>query len=452
LPTKNLKILAVALVVCVLCYGNAVRYRTTRDLGLAMNIIEQAYVDPADPQQLYQAAMSGMMKSLDPNSGYIAAERLPSFQSIFEQQFGGLGVSLDGPPRRPQYTVMTTLFNSPAFKAGLRPGDILLAVDGEEVSQWTMDKVSEKLRGREGTPVSLRIERLGESIDKSIIRGRIEVESVIGDRRRADGSWEYLMQADPRIAYVRVELFGEKTASELQRAIQSCQPQPQAIIIDLRDNSGGLLLSATQICDMFLEDGQIVTTRGRNQRIDEEIHAQKGAVVADSVPIAIIVNENSASASEVVAACLKDRQRGFVVGMRSFGKGSVQNVIPLEGGRAAMRLTTAYYYPPSGRRIHRRESKGDSDSWGVDPSEDCQIDLNEDELAATIERFRMRSDPLSNGSIPSPAHIGKEATIHEEAELPPPHENQIDNQIDASLPRDAQLYLAFRKLQEQLGP
>lgn len=417
------------------------RYRTTRDLGLAMNIIEQAYVDPADPQRLYQAAMSGMMKSLDPHSGYIAAEHLPSFQSIFEQQFGGLGVSLDGPPRRPQYTVMTTLFNSPAFRAGLRPGDILLAVDGEDVSQWPMDKVSEKLRGREGTPVTLRIESGGTSIDKSITRERIEVESVIGDRRRADGSWEYLMQADPRIAYMRIELFGERTAAELQRAIESCQPPPQAIIIDLRDNSGGLLLSATQICDMFLEDGQIVTTRGRNQRIDEEIHARKGAVVADSVPIAIIVNENSASASEVVAACIKDRQRGIVVGMRSFGKGSVQNVIPLEGGRAAMRLTTAYYYPPSGRRIHRREAKGDSESWGVDPSEDCQIDLNEDELVATIERFRLRSDPLRNGELPNPTPIGKEA------EMALPRESQPD----ASLPGDAQLHLAFRKLQEQLG-
>ena len=158
-----------------------------------------------------------------------------------------------------------------------------------------------------------------------------------------------------------------------------------------------------------------------------------GTVVPNSVPIAVIVNENSASSSEIVAACLKDRHRCFVVGVRSFGKGSVQNVIPLEGGRAALRLTTAYYYPPSGHRIHRRENQP-TDAWGVDPSEGCVIDLTEEELAKTIARFRQRSDPSANGMIPQSTEI-----------------EPSSDSLDPSLNDDGQLLLAVRKLQEAIS-
>ncbi|MEI8211873.1 MAG: S41 family peptidase [Planctomycetota bacterium] len=446
MPFKNLRSLFLFAFICLLCYGNAVRYRMTRDLGLAMSIIDQEYVEPADSKRLYEAAMAGMMRSLDPHSSYIAAQKLPSFQSVFEQQFGGLGVSLDGPPRRPQLTVMTTLFNSPAFKAGLRPGDIIARVDGEDVMTWPVEKVSDILRGKEGTSVQLKIDRQGELFEKTIVRGRIDVESVIGDRRRGDGSWEFLMQADPRVAYLRIELFGEKTAAELQKAIESCDPPPEALIIDLRDNSGGLLIAATQICDMFLDDGQIVTTRGRNDRVDEEVKAKIGTIVPNNVPIAILINEHSASASEVVAACLKDRKRAIVVGKRSFGKGSVQNVIPLEGGRAAMRLTTAYYYPPSGRRIHRRDLTSEEGSWGVDPTEDCEIGLTAEQLTAAVQRFRSRSDPISNGMIPAQAPADESTQTSDKKDGGAIREANPD----ASLPEDAQLWLALQRLQEKL--
>lgn len=398
-----------------------------------MDIIEQVYVEPADPKELYRSAMNGMMKSLDPHSSYIAADSLQSFQSYFEQQFGGLGVSLDGPPRRPHLTVVTTLFNSPAFRAGLLPGDVITRIDNEEVRHSMIEQVSSKLRGKEGTSVTLEIDRAGSLFSKTIIREKIDVESVIGDRRRGDGTWEYRMQYDPRIAYFRIELFGEKTAKELQNAIESCKDSAQAIVIDLRDNSGGLLLAATDICDMFLDDGQIVTTRGRDQKIDEEIDASIGTVLPNSVPIAVIINENSASASEIVAACLKDRNRCLVVGVRSFGKGSVQNVIPLEGGKAAMRLTTAYYYPPSGHRIHRRENQPE-DAWGVDPSDGCEIELTDEELAKTIARFRERSDPMANGMMPSSNLVAS-----------------TGESLDPSLKDDSQLLLAVRKLQESIS-
>jgi carboxyl-terminal processing protease len=430
---KNLRILSISIIACLICYANAIRFRSTRDLALAMDIIGQAYVEPADPKDLYRSAMNGMMKSLDPHSSYIAADSLQSFQSYFEQQFGGLGVSLDGPPSRPYLTVVTTLFNSPAFRAGLLPGDVITKIDDEEVRHSMVEQVSKKLRGKEGTSVTLEIERAGSLFSKTIVREKIDVESVIGDRRRGDGTWDYTMQYDPRIAYFRIELFGERTATELQKAIESCKDTARGLVIDLRDNSGGLLLAATDICDMFLNDGQIVTTRGRDQKIDEEIDANVGTVVPNSVPIAVIVNENSASSSEIVAACLKDRNRCLVVGVRSFGKGSVQNVIPLEGGRAALRLTTAYYYPPSGHRIHRRENQP-TDAWGVDPSEGCVIDLTEEELAKTIARFRQRSDPSANGMIPQSTEI-----------------KPASDSLDPSLNDDGQLLLAVRKLQEAIS-
>lgn len=447
MPHKNLKVLAIVVLVCLLCFGNAVRYRVTRDIGLAMAIIDSAHVEPTDSQKLYEAAMTGMMKSLDPHSSYIAAQRLPTFQSVFEQHFGGLGVSLDGPPRRPRLTVLTTLFNSPAFKAGLRPGDVIASVDGQAVDGWTVDKVSDKLRGKVGTSVTLTIDRDGDSFEKTILRARIDVESVVGDRRRDDGSWDFLMQADPRIAYFRIEIFGEKTAAELQKAIQSCMPQPRAIILDLRDNNGGLLTAATQICDMFLDDGLIVRTQGRNRSHDEEVLAQKGTLVPDAVPIAILLNEQSASASEVVAACLKDRGRAFIVGNRSFGKGSVQNVIPIEGGRAALRLTTAYYYPPSGRRINRHTSPDGEETWGVDPDDGCQIDLTDEQLTKAIERFRQRSSP----PIPSPSPA---QTTSEESPSETPSITDGAPQVlvaaDPLLGFDKQLSLAIEKLQDRL--
>lgn len=366
-----------------------------------MSIVDQVYVEPTNTSQLYQAAMSGMLRSLDANSGYIGQEQLQSFQSIFEQEFDGLGVSLDGPPRRPSLTVVSTIFNSPAFRAGIRPGDVIASVDGLDVRQWTSQEVSSKLRGREGTSVRLVIDRDGETLEKIVVRDRIEIESVLGDRRRSDGTWDFLMQADPRIAYVRIELFGEKTASEFEQAISKCSPSPQGLIIDLRDNTGGLLVAAAEICDLFLEDGPIVTTKGRDQRVDEELAASPGSILPVTCPIAIIVNENSASASEILAGCLKDRGRAQIVGVRSFGKGSVQNVIPLEGGRAAMRLTTAYYYPPSGRRIHRKDLNSEEGEWGIDPSPNCEVDLTDEAFEATVERFRERSKPFTSEEEPS---------------------------------------------------
>lgn len=394
--TANLKILLFAVVVCTFCYGNAARFRKVRDLALVMDLIDSQYVEESNPEELYNAAMKGMIDSLDPYSGFIPPSSLMSFRSVLEQEFGGLGVSLDGPPRRDRFTVVSALFDSPAYKVGIKPGDVILEIDGESVEGYEFDNLTKRLRGKQGTKVKLLLERQGEEkpLAFEVTRGTIEVESVLGDQRKPDGSWDFRMAADPRIAYLRIELFGEKTREELRKAIQSVEGI-RGLIIDLRDNSGGLLESAIAICDYFLDDGVLVETKGRRRAERETFYAKSGVIIPKDIPIAVLVNQNSASASEIMAACLQDNHRATVIGKRTFGKGSVQNVIPLDGGRAALRLTTAYYFPPSGKMIHRRKDAKSEDDWGVVPDEGFEVGIEASELDQLIDRFRKRSDPAN---------------------------------------------------------
>ena len=445
MTTKNLKILLLVLVGCLFCFGNAQRIRNLGDLALAMEIIDREYVEKPDKDKLYQAAMKGMIDSLDPYSSYIPVESLKQFQAVFEQEFGGLGISLDGRPRRERLTIITTLFDSPAFRAGVKPGDVILQIDGVDAAKLEVETVSKKLRGKEGTAVTLTIERANEPepLVIKILRARIEVESVLGDRRQMNGSWQFAMEEDPRIVYVRLELFGEKTTEELKAALASVRKDCKGLIIDLRDNTGGLLNAAKDICDMFLDDGEIVSTRGRDDRIDQRYNAEPGTEIANSVPIAILINEHSASASEVVAGCLQDRCRATIVGDRSFGKGSVQNVIPLDAGMAAMRLTTAYYYPPSGRLIHRRSTAKPEDNWGVSPDKGCQVKLDDEAFLKSIERFRKRANPTENG-------LGKPRSTIDSSEAK--GESNVGNEhLDPTLKDDPQLEKAVEILKAKLG-
>ena len=445
MTSKNLKILLVVVIGCLFCYGNAQRIRNLGDLALAMEIIDREYVEKPDKGKLYQAAMKGMIDSLDPYSSYIPIESLKPFQAVFEQEFGGLGVSLDGPPRRERLTIAATLFDSPAYRAGVKPGDVIVKIDGVESAKSEVETVSKKLRGKEGTAVTLTIERINESepIEIKIVRARIEVESVLGDRRRMNGSWDYVMEVDPRIAYMRIELFGEKTTDELKTALASVRKHCKALILDLRDNTGGLLVAAKDICDMFLDDGEIVSTRGRDDRIDQRYSAQLGTEIPNSVPIAILINEHSASASEVVAGCLQDRARATIVGDRSFGKGSVQNVIPLDAGFAAMRLTTAYYYPPSGRLIHRRPNAKPEDVWGVSPDEGCQVKIDDEVFLKSIERFRKRANPRENNLNNPPSTVDSEDANS--------RRNHEKKSLDPTLKDDPQLEKAVSILKAKIG-
>ena len=397
---KSLKLLTIGLLLCLACYFNAARYRPVRDVAYALDTISDSYVDPVSRSELKNAALEGILDSLDPYSSYVSEEKLQRFNSVFEQRFAGLGVQVEGPPSRPAITIIATLFNSPAYRAGLLPGDLILQIDGIDVRNMDTAEVSKKISGAVGTQVRLGIDRSGEKLDILAKREFIDVESVTGNRRRPDGTWEFQLQAAPKIAYMHANIFGEKTALEIETALDSLKGKIDAVILDLRDNGGGLLQSAVEICDLFLEDGRIVSTQGRGKTTLESLDATPGTVVPMSVPIAVIINSNSASASEVVAACLKDRQRAIVVGQRSYGKGNVQSVIPVEGGKAAIRFTTAYYFPPSGQRIHKRPRDTDADQWGVLPSPGAEVLLTQEQLELATQRMRRQGDPLRNGIQP----------------------------------------------------
>jgi len=430
---KSLKLLTIGLLVCLACYFNAARYRPVRDVAYALDTISNAYVDPVSKSELKNAALEGILDSLDPYSSYVSEEKLQRFNSVFEQRFAGLGVQVEGPPSRPAITIIATLFNSPAYRAGLLPGDLILQIDGIDVRNMDTAEVSKKISGAVGTQVRLGIDRTGEKLDILAKREFIDVESVTGNRRRPDGTWEFQLQAAPKIAYLHANIFGEKTALEIETALDSLKGKIDAVILDLRDNGGGLLQSAVEICDLFLEDGRIVSTQGRGKTTFESLDATPGTVVPMSVPIAVIINSNSASASEVVAACLKDRQRAIVVGQRSYGKGNVQSVIPVEGGKAAIRFTTAYYFPPSGQRIHKRPRDTDADQWGVLPSPGAEVILTQEQLELATQRMRRQGDPLRNGIQP---------------------ENPLSNNEDPNdeqLRNDLQLSKAIELLQARIG-
>jgi carboxyl-terminal processing protease len=430
---KSLKLLTIGLLLCLACYFNAARYRPVRDVAYALDTISDSYVDPVSRSELKNAALEGILDSLDPYSSYVSEEKLQRFNSVFEQRFAGLGVQVEGPPSRPAITIIATLFNSPAYRAGLLPGDLILQIDGIDVRNMDTAEVSKKISGAVGTQVRLGIDRSGEKLDILAKREFIDVESVTGNRRRPDGTWEFQLQAAPKIAYMHANIFGEKTALEIETALDSLKGKIDAVILDLRDNGGGLLQSAVEICDLFLEDGRIVSTQGRGKTTLESLDATPGTVVPMSVPIAVIINSNSASASEVVAACLKDRQRAIVVGQRSYGKGNVQSVIPVEGGKAAIRFTTAYYFPPSGQRIHKRPRDTDADQWGVLPSPGAEVLLTQEQLELATQRMRRQGDPLRNGIQP---------------------ENPLSNNEDPNdeqLRNDLQLSKAVELLQARIG-
>ncbi len=435
---RNGRVLGLMTLVCLCCAIQARQQRQLGDLGFAMDVIEHSYVESVDRHQLYRAAMKGMIDSLDTYSGYIAPEDFPSFQSQINQEFGGLGIVIERRSETDRLQIFSVLFDSPAFKAGILAGDVIEKIDEHSAIGLDTEDATQFLRGAPGTEVTLTIRREG-SVDPIKIRIRraiIETESVTGDSRLPDGHWEFMMQASPKIAYLRVEIFGEKTTNELRTALASIHDQANGLIIDLRDNAGGLLPTATDICDMFLEDGVIVSTAGRNGILESTRKATAGVELPDSTPIVVLVNDMSASASEVTAACLQDRHRATVIGERTFGKGSVQNVIELEGGKAALRLTSAYYYPPNGRNIHKRPKANEDDEWGVIPDKQLSVPLTEEQKKSVYERLRDRGNPLRKHEIEEPDKASSDIST----------ETEIFLKRDPSLLKDPQLVRAIEYL------
>jgi carboxyl-terminal processing protease len=304
--------------------------------------IRAQYVEEADSKKLIEAAVNGMLTSLDPHSSYMNAEDYAAMQVETKGEFGGLGIEVtqqDG-----YVKVVSPIDGTPADKAGITSGDLIIKVDGKSVNGLTMDQAVDLMRGPIGSEIIITVVREGvtEPFDVSIIRDTIKVAAVKG---RLIGT----------TIVVRITSFTDQTFSGLQSELKKAadaaggMEKVTGVVLDLRNNPGGLLMQAVDVSDAFLTEGEIVSTRGRNPQDNERFNATEGDLT-NGKPVVVLINGGSASASEIVAGALQDHHRAIVVGTKSFGKGSVQTIIPVRG-EGAMRLTTSRYYTPSGRSI-----------------------------------------------------------------------------------------------------
>ncbi len=373
-----------------------------------INQVEQNYVEPIDRRKLIEAAIRGVLSQLDDYSGYVAPERMSGFQTAVSQQFGGIGIQVD--MVRGQLTVISPLVGSPAYRAGLIAGDRILEINGTSTKGVSLDDAVELLKGETGTSVSLKISHTGstEPEDISLTREVIHLETVLGDKRGEDDRWDYFLDHDLRIGYVRLSGFGRETADDLRKVLTELEKKKAAgLILDLRFNPGGLLSSAIQVSDLFVSEGKIVSTAGRN--VKEQVWEAEKRGTFESIPLAVLINGYIASASEIVAACLQDHQRAIVVGQRSYGKGSVQRVIEMEGGQSALKLTTAGYHRPNGKNIDRHPDDTLEDEWGVKPNDGFELVLSPSDTVA-LARNRRDRDILrrpSETAAHTPAETGK---------------------------------------------
>mgnify|MGYP005843009741 CR=1 FL=1 len=440
MPPRNVTVIFVAAIVSLACYQKASRNRYASVVAEAMRLIDHFYLeklDERDKRKLFEDAMNGMVEGLDPYSAYIDPESLKEMEASLDQEFGGVGIEVEKSSVSEPLTVLSPLVGSPAYRAGMRAGDRILEIDGASTIGLPQKDAVQRMRGKPGSPVTLLVRHADsqQPVTMTIVREVIVVDSVLGDTRRADGSWDYHLAGNPRIGLLRIATFGKHTAEELERALSSSEkpgPPLEGLIIDLRGNAGGLLQSAVEVCDLFLDRGLIVSTKGRDGRIEETYQATATTKVPPHLPVAVLVNKYSASASEIVAACLQDHRRAVVVGSRSWGKGTVQNVFKLEGGRSALRLTTAGYSRPSGKNIHRRKDAPEEEDWGVLPDPGMQVPLTDEETQQVFIRRRERD------FVNPPTHPRAESAPRDSSKTP--------------LADDPQLRRAIQYIESRLAP
>jgi len=311
----------------------------------ALGIVEDNYVEPRDIKKLIYGAIRGMVSGLDSHSAFMAPEEFKELQIETKGSFSGIGIEIT--LKDNLLIVVSPIEGTPAYRAGLQAGDRIIKIDGQSTKNMSLLDAVRKIRGAKGSTVTLTIMR--ENVDKpktfTLVREIIPIRSV------------RLRHFDDGIGYIRITNFQDKTDHDLQQAIKDLHSKfkpLRGLIIDLRNDPGGLLDQAVKVADEFLTSGLIVYTEGRNKTQTTRFYAQdSGSELEKSIPLVILINEGSASASEIVAGAMQDRKRATLVGTKTFGKGSVQSIVPLEDG-SALRLTTAYYYTPSGRVINEK--------------------------------------------------------------------------------------------------
>ena len=362
--------------------------------------VERNYVKEVDRRELMEAAIRGMLSKLDPYSNYIAPGDLDRFKTGVENEFGGVGlqVSIEGG----ELKVISPIFDTPAYRAGIAAGDIIESIDGASAKGMSIDEAIKRMKGKLGTEVDVAIRRLtGVTETIKLKRETVRVETVLGDHRNSDDTWNFWLDQERHIGYIRLTGFGRHTPADLKKALESLgQENIKGLIVDLRNNPGGLLSAAIEVADLFIETGRIVSTAGR--AASEQTWEAKKTGTYGSFPVAVLTNRYSASASEIVSACLQDHDRAVIVGERTWGKGSVQNIIELESGKSALKLTTAGYKRPSGRNIHKSEGAKDDDDWGVRPNSGFEVRVTDEVLRAIIQS-RQQRDIIRKPSADDPA-------------------------------------------------
>ena len=358
--------------------------------------IKRNYVRDVTDRELMEAAIKGMLSKLDQYSNFIPPERLQRFKAGVENEFGGIGIIVS--LNNGRLEVISPLVGTPAYRAGMLPGDRILEIAGQSTKGLTIDGAINLMKGKIGSSVEVKITHSGdlEPVVLTLKREIIRVPTVLGHRRNDDDSWNYFCDQPRKIGYLRMTGFGRHSVSELRSAVDKLRQQEmRGLILDLRFNPGGLLSAAIQVCDMFVSEGVIVSTKGRNT--PQRVWRARKAGTQEGFPMVVLINHFSASASEIVAACLQDHQRATIVGERSWGKGSVQNIIELENGRSALKLTTAGYRRPSGKNIHRFQDAADEDEWGVNPNDGFRVKFSGTENRA-LTTFRQQLDVVKRSA------------------------------------------------------
>jgi carboxyl-terminal processing protease len=323
---------------------NADTYKLLNLFGDVYDRVRSDYVEKPDEQKMMEAAINGMLTSLDPHSSYMTAKEFADMNVKTRGEFGGLGIEVT--MENGVVKVVSPYDGTPAAKAGLMSNDLIIKIDGKEVQGITLNEAVDKMRGAVNTPIVLTIvrDKKKEPFDVKLVRDVIKIESVKSNIESND------------VGYVRISTFNEQADDCLQKAIADLDKKmggkEKGFILDLRNNPGGLLQQAIAVSDVFMEKGEVVSTRGRTADQVERYTAQKGDLT-NGKPLVILINGGSASASEIVAGALQDQKRATIIGTTSFGKGSVQTIIPL-GNQGAMRLTTQRYFTPSGRSIQAK--------------------------------------------------------------------------------------------------
>jgi carboxyl-terminal processing protease len=328
--------------------NSAETYKQLDLFGEVFSLVRSNYVDDVNDDNLVESAINGMLTSLDPHSNYLNSKNFNDMKVQTRGEFGGLGIEVA--MENGLVKVVSPIDDTPAARAGLKPGDLITHLDGEPVQGLTLPEAVEKMRGPVNSELKLTIRREGrDPFDVKLVRATIKIQSV---RSHLEGD---------NIGYIRISTFNEQTDVGLNNAMKNLKQQAGnkliGVVLDLRSDPGGLLDQAVAVSNAFLDKGEIVSTRGRRSEDAQRYDARTGGDITHGLPVVVLINGGSASASEIVAGALQDHHRAILLGTRSFGKGSVQTIIPLPG-HGAMRLTTARYYTPSGRSIQAK---------GIDP-------------------------------------------------------------------------------------